>query len=391
VRILFVNETCGYLGGVEQNIASTVKGLSGLGMECFLAYGLETGKEPAAYRQLFSDSSLCTEIAGRDDTAPGNTFEEILEQFRPEVIYLHKISSARFCIPYIGKIRVIRMIHDHDLCCPRHHKYFFHSEKVCEKSMGFRCYLDLGFLAKEPGKKIPKFSSIQEKFRELTLHFDLDALLVGSNFMMKELLSNGFLGNIVHIVPPLVPFQAPKDLTLTRDPEILFVGQLIKGKGVDLLLKSLSSLSIPFHATIIGTGNAQEGLLKLCYELGLHNRVTFKGWIPNEEIGKYYAQSRVVVVPSRWPEPFGMIGLEAMHYGRPVVAFGVGGIPDWLTNGKTGLLVGEQNLPAMTKALERILTDWDLASEMSRNAMIAVEERFAFSDYLQNIIRLLNG
>ena len=79
---------------------------------------------------------------------------------------------------------------------------------------------------------------------------------------------------------------------------------------------------------------------QLASKLKISDRVVFTGRVDHEKLESYYAAARLVVVPSRWPEPFGMVGIEAMARGRPVVAFDTGGIGDWLEDRvKRGCLV----------------------------------------------------
>jgi len=104
-----------------------------------------------------------------------------------------------------------------------------------------------------------------------------------------------------------------------------------------------------------------------------------------------YKAARVVVVPSRWPEPFGMVGLEAMSHGRPVVGFNVGGISDWLEDARTGILVPEQDTTAFAQALEQIIGDQELANLMGRNAYKRLCQGFAFDKYMDRMEEFLCG
>ncbi len=389
MKILFVNEKCGYFGGVEQNVAATVKGLREQGHECSLAYG-ENARDYDAYKSLFGNVYPCSEILVQPASGFDLSFEQIAKTVSPDVIYVHKTPRTDFLLPLVNRIRIVRMVHDHDLCCPRKHKYFFHNTRTCHYKAGWRCYLDLAFLEKG-GDFLNrfKFVSITEKLREMRNNYNWDSLLVGSRFMEQELIMNGFPQEKVHIVSPSVPLKPVLVTDPSIEPSILCVSQLIRGKGVDLLLQALSRLSCEFKATIVGTGNSEAELKDLCGRLGLNDRVKFTGWVRNEVIGRYYADSRVIVAPSRWPEPFGMIGLEAMRHARPVVAFDVGGIPDWLENEITGFLVPEQDIEAFSHAIETILLDQQLAIKFGLAGLEKAQDKFSFDKFLTRIAKYL--
>jgi hypothetical protein len=111
VRILFVNEKCGYFGGIEQNVAETAAGLRARGHECFLAFRTDTGREVSEYQGNF------------EECVPVEPFAKCVARIRPDVIYIHK-ADVRPLGDLPAGVRTIRMIHDHDLCCPRRHKYY---------------------------------------------------------------------------------------------------------------------------------------------------------------------------------------------------------------------------------------------------------------------------
>jgi len=392
VKILFVNEKCGYFGGVEQNIADTVEGLNSRGHNCYLAYGEISARDLEQYKALFEKTFLCQEIGATTQETATQALEGILGQVSPDVIYFHKIPELKYCMHLLPKIRTVRMVHDHDLCCPRRHKYFMSNGRVCHHKLDWRCWLDGAFVARDPSSRSGfAFVSIGRKLKEMRRNYHLDALLVGSRFMRDELLQNKFPEEKVLVLPPVIRMENQTPSPVPDDPQILYVGQLIRGKGVDLLLQAFKGLTWDFRATIVGTGNAESKLKALCNELGLDNRVEFLGWVRNEDLGHFYSKAKVVVVPSRWPEPFGMIGLEAMHHGRPVVAFDVGGIPDWLDHLQTGILVPEQDVGAFGKALQKILGETRLAARLGQNGLRRVRDHYSFEGYLDRLEGCLKG
>lgn len=377
MRILFVNEKCGYFGGIEQNVADTAAGLRERGHHCFLAFRETTGRQDAGYRANF------------DECVHSDHLNEAVALVRPDVIYIHKANVMS--LGAVEGIRTIRMVHDHDLCCPRRHKYYAWNGQICQHKAGWRCYLDMAFLGRSPGPTKIAWVSIGEKMREMRSNRRLAMILVGSAAMREELIQNGFPGEQVAILPPVVRMPLREMAPIPEENRILYVGQLIRGKGVDLLLRSLTHVRCPYQLTIVGAGNARGRLENSCQELGLEGKVRFEGWVNPQDIGEHYARARLVAVPSRWPEPFGMIGLEAMHYGRPVVAFRVGGIPDWLEHGVTGLMAPPQDVRAFGGALEELLSNPQLCARLGRQAQERVRTQFCFDGYLDRLEEFLSA
>lgn len=390
MRILFVNNYLGYFGGVEQNIASTAEGLTKRGHECHLAWG-RRARSPENYGDLFASATMSVEAGG----AAGPSVAEIALRVGADVIYFHKVSRLPDGLSAMKHVRLVRMVHDHDLCCPRRHKYYVHNQRICTSPNGWRCWLDGGFIARESEAKLGfRLQSLFAHKAEMKRNWSLDHLLVGSRFMREELLMNGCSADRTSILPPSVP--APAEFVQLENagstiPTVLFVGQLIRGKGVDLMLSAFKQIRVPFQAIIVGDGNARGALEDQCRELGLSGLVRFAGWTANSEMAGYYAAATLAVVPSRWPEPFGMTGLEAMGHGRPVIAFRAGGIPDWLNDGVTGFMADEQDTAALARLIEKLLENPAMARSMGEAGRQRLIREFNFENYLVRLETLLTS
>lgn len=390
MRILFVNQHGGYFGGVEQHIAHIAPALTRRGHTCDLACGPSAGATAEAeFQSLFSQVIERPELAASAERHT-DWLTTLCRTRTYDAVYMHKL-------PWLpehpgGRTRMVRMVHDHDLTCPRRHKYFAHNGQICEHAAGWRCYLDGAFLARDRDAQLGvRFAPIAPKLEELARHRDLDALLVGSRWMAEQLSVNGVPAARVEIVPPAVPEPHDVAMMVPLAPTLLYAGQLVRGKGVDLLLAALAQVRGPWLLQVVGTGAQEAELRALTATMGLTDRVTFAGWRSPDEIVRAYRQARLVVVPSRWPEPFGMVGLEAMHHGRGVVAFATGGIPDWLDHGHTGLLVAPQDIRGLATAIERGLYERGLAEQFGRAGRIRARERFSFHASVDRIERALQG
>lgn len=383
MKILFVNELCGFFGGVEQNIYDTVLGLKERGHKCFLAYGQITTRNVETYKSCFDDCFLTRNLPGNDMDEKSYSFDEIGKSLKPDVLYYHKVPEIHLNLNSFSEAGKMRMVHDHDLCCPRRHKYYTFNNRVCDKKAGLNCWLDGAFLKRDSSKPAGfSWNSIRGNMREMRRNYHLDTILAGSRFMKEELIMNGFPEEKVFILPPVVNLNPDSPEPVPDENNILYVGQLIKGKGVDLLLDALRKLTCGFNMTIIGAGNAMNSLKTQTKKLELEENVNFTGWVNNEVLDKYYKASKLVVVPSRWPEPFGMVGLEAMSRGRAVVGFDVGGIPDWLVHNVTGLLVHQQDIDKMAESIEKILNENNLADRFGKNGFNRFKEKYSFETYL---------
>lgn len=164
---------------------------------------------------------------------------------------------------------------------------------------------------------------------------------------------------------------------------ILFVGRIEPLKGVDKIIHAIAELQksdvlskCPHYLIIIGgdtDGNSLEinsemsRLKNLCKELNVENLVLFLGKRDQESLPYYYSAAEVVVVPSYY-ESFGMVALEAMACGTPVIATQVGGLPFLVKDGITGFIVPNDDPLALEKALTQLMCKSDLRNQMSLNS-----------------------
>ena len=169
-----------------------------------------------------------------------------------------------------------------------------------------------------------------------------------------------------------------------RPPRLLYVSRLERRKGTDLFLAALAGLfsaqpSVEVH--VVGRDSyANDPARSLAARFrkqwpALRDKVVFRGEISDDELAREFEEADVFCVPSRY-ESFGIIYLEAMRYSLPVVATSVGGIPDIVIDGETGLLVPPDNAAALTAALQRLMGDAELRQRMATKARARFERDF---------------
>ena len=383
MRICFVHDVIGDLGGAEANVRHAATGLAGQGHEVALLHGKETGAGMARFHNLFQ-RRYDWQSQGMDAVAAALAWA-------PDVIYVHKLANIDVLERLVAShIPLVRMVHDHEMYCGRSYRYLPWNRKPCTKTAGWGCLSTCAVVRNRDGVLPLKLNWPGDKLRELELCRQFDRHIVVTPFMAKELIQHGFDAERISILPP-VPRAAPADFTADyRDPEVLYVGQLIRGKGVDALIRSLAQCAAPdWRARIIGEGPHRQHCEQLAKRLGIADRVTFTGWIPQERLHEAYAHARCAVIPSLWPEPIATVGLELLHHGLPVVGFDAGGIGDWLRHGEVGLLVPWNDTRNMAAAIDSLIADQALAQHYGRNGREMAQREWIYDNYVHDLAFIL--
>lgn len=371
------------MAGAEVNLQLTAAELKNRGHEVGLLHGPPTGKGEPAWRDLFPDRFTLTN---------GNTAlatRAALEAFQPDSVYIHKMSDAAVLESLAQSgVPVVRMVHDHDLYCMRSYKYFPLSRKICTRPAGMHCIFPCGAtIARNRHGPFPvKWVSYFARKREIAINRRFDRLIVATDYMRQELLRNGFDGRRIEIHAPVprANENAPEASFSARNL-IIYSGQVIRGKGVDVLLESLARVHAPFECLIFGDGSHRRHCEELARKLALAGRVQFRGYVPPAELEKFYADASLAVVGSVWPEPFGAVGLEAMRHGLPVVAFAAGGIGEWLNDGENGFLVPWMNRSRFAQRIDELLENKNLARRMGECGRRLLRDKFNFEQYISGI------
>ncbi len=196
------------------------------------------------------------------------------------------------------------------------------------------------------------------------------------------------------------PAAARPDVPQRQQTRILCPGRLHLCKGQDVLMRALPAVlrgAPGVEVVFAGGGTEREPLERLAGELGLLHIVRFAGALPRTELLRAMGEAALVVVPSR-DEAFGLVNIEAMAMGTPVVASRVGGIPEIVRDGVDGLLFEPGNAEELAACLVRLLKDGELRAEMGRNARQRFLEEFESSrmakkqaDWLEELVREARG
>ncbi len=179
---------------------------------------------------------------------------------------------------------------------------------------------------------------------------------------------------------------------LGDDPFILFTGRLVPHKGHSTIIQALSLLPAPTKLLIIGTGPMRPKLEDMIRRLGLEERVIFVGTVTEEELPLYYAATNVCVLPSiARLEAFGIVGLEAMACGKPVILSDIPGVREVIEDGKQGYICPPMDPEAWAAAIEKLLDYPVRAKKMGERGHRRVIERFSWEKVARQVERVLEA
>ena len=330
MKILVYLEKSDVRGGIEIFAERHIARLRAEGHEVKMVSAIDK-RQPTAGRQSAIDFSAFDEVVVHkcSDVAT-------LERFPPE--------------------KTTYYVHDHEPICPRSYAYT-PLKRNCTRPGGVWPCIFCAPLCRNWKPALNRVLS-QERRKRAMARFR--RLVVISEFMKGRLVANEIPAEKIVVEPPVLDIlnaearrrgdgEDSASLRLCVEKiDLLFVGQLIRGKGVQLLLAAMARMKTPRTLDIVGTGNMEPKLKALAAQLGIEGRVRFNGFQSNPQ--DWMRAAKCVVVPSFWQEPYGLVAAEAVALGRPVVAFAIGGLPE--ACGGKATLVPPGDIDALADAFE---------------------------------------
>lgn len=229
-----------------------------------------------------------------------------------------------------------------------------------------------------------------------------DRIIAVSQFTKQDIMSvfgipESKIAVIYHGVHPedyVLPEEARAEirngLGINSQQMILFAGKLAPRKGVDVLIRALPQVlkEVEVKLVLAGSGNQQD-YQHLAQTLGISDKIRFVGRVPDDALRLLFSSCDLFVLPSRL-EGLGIVILEAMAAGKPVVATNVGGIPELIESGQNGILVEANNEGKLAGAIVKVLSNKSLAQIIGENNMKKARERFSWEVAAQKTERVYN-
>jgi N-acetyl-alpha-D-glucosaminyl L-malate synthase BshA len=285
-------------------------------------------------------------------------FQRFLYEFNPDLIHAHAATPSGYVGILLGKkynIPVVVTLHGSDI-----------------NSYPFRDKLTFK-LTKKVIENADKVIAVSKALKER-------AESICSRNKQIKVIYNGFDIN-KFIFDPIASMNLRTNLGIPKDSVVLeFVGNLIREKGVEELMHSffkLSKVLSNLYLLIVGDGPYFDKLLSVSKEVGLEKKVYFVGRKNHEEIPSWLNACDIFILPS-WSEGHPVSLIEAMACSRPVIATRVGGIPETVVDGVTGILIDKGDIQGLTNAIYQLATNRAMREQMGKAGRIRAEQFFTW-------------
>jgi glycosyltransferase involved in cell wall biosynthesis len=244
--------------------------------------------------------------------------DDLVAGIAPDIVHVHNVVNPVVLDWAAGRAGTLLTVQDHRFFCPTRGKWTSSGE-VCRRPMALElcssCFEDQAY-----------FREVHALTERRLLAARRLPVTVLSRYMREELVAAGVPTAQVHVVPAFV-HGLDLGATASGPPCVLFVGRLVEAKGVREAVEAWCRSGVELPLVLAGTGPLRAELAMRAAHMG--GGIEVLGWVERDRLSGLYRRARALLLPSRWQEPFGIAGLEALAFGVPVVAWESGGIAEW--------------------------------------------------------------
>lgn len=397
MRVAVANWHSRVVGGAESYIKGVVTALESAGIEVAML----SERESAAGRERIELSAgaptWCVSDIGEQAALAA------MRAWHPDVVYVHLIESPALEARLLEIAPAVLFAHSyHGMCISGEKTFKFPDVRPCGLPFGWKCLLH--FYPNRCGGLSP-ITMWQDYLKQSERHSMLpkySAIATASEYLRRQLIANGVKPERVHklTMPVSATFtQAGSQPVASRTDDIkriIFVGRMGLLKGTGILLDSMpavaAALNSKINLTFVGDGPRRTAWEERARRLeAADSRISIEmaGWKKPEEIRAVLAEADLLVVPSVWPETFGLVGPEAGRLGIPAAAFDVGGISEWLIDGVNGELApgNPPTAQGLADAIMRCVRD-PAVHQRLRAGALEVSQRFDTRLHVQALIKI---
>lgn len=342
---------------------------------------LEFGNSYGFYQKMFMASKVIYSFEAR------NKLSQLLNIFTPDIAHIHciyhHISPSILSLLHNKGIPCVMTAHDLKIACPAYK--MLNSDGICERCKGGNLLHLVKNRCIHESLSVSTLVAIESAFHKLSGLYknNLDRIVTPSHFFREKFIDWGWNEKKLVYIPNFIDSN---DIVPHFDAGdyFLYFGRLAPEKGVDTLIKAAANTRVAL--IIAGTGPYEKHLKALAAN---HDNISFVGFKSGEELWKLIHNARTVVLPSEWYENAPISILEAYAGGKPVIGANIGGIPEMLHDGDTGLVFESGNIDDLSDKLLQMHTASDnKICSLGKNSRNYVSTTFTPERYFKDIMKL---
>ncbi|MBI2378470.1 MAG: glycosyltransferase family 4 protein [Deltaproteobacteria bacterium] len=387
MRVLHVNEHLELKGGVETYLLSLRPLLEAKGIQNHLVFG---SGDPSLWPGAIEDRAIGS-IRFR---AEPKDRARLIERFRtaaPDVIHLHNVQSLSAFDAALAVAPTVLTTHDFRWICPANTFYFKRTREVCQrKGVGPMCFVETA--TKKCLTPRPRAAAffVRRAKHVIAESPKLKGVIAPSSAARDRLVAAGFPSSILEVAPyfcPVTPRETARPIP--EKATITFLGRAAPNKGFESFVEALGRLP---RVEGIMAGSFSEGaqteVRAIAERAGCAGRLSVEPWASRARVLEIIDRTSVLVFPSLWPETLGIVGLEALARGVPVVASDVGGVREWLRDGVNGVLVPPKDAAAIARGVTWLLRDPEELLRVGREGLRTIREAFSPALHVERLTRV---
>jgi glycosyltransferase involved in cell wall biosynthesis len=301
---------------------------------------------------------------------------QVVDEVGPDVAHVHHVfeglTTSVLDVLHRRGVPTVMTLHDYKPVCPNYR--LFVEGAPCTRCLSGR-YVEAVHHRCLEGSRWRSVAAATDAYvsRVRGLYDRVDRFLAPSAFLRDRVVEGGIRADHVHVLPNPVVAAAEPRRARDEPPYVLYAGRLVAEKGIDTLLDAAARLPDGARLRLMGSGRMEAHVRGRVAAEGLPVEVL--GARGPQEVAAHVRTAAAAVLPALWWENCPMAVLEAAAQGIPVVASAVGGIPELVDDGVTGLLVPPGDASALASALSRLVDHRDEAARMGAAAWARVRTR----------------
>jgi glycosyltransferase involved in cell wall biosynthesis len=352
VRVLLITDWLRGVGGAERYIVAVREGLRAAGDEVrLLTSDVGTaGDGTAEYHAHGSETFAAKALLQVANPFAAAAVRRAVRELAPHValvnMYEHQLSPAIFRA--LGPVPTVLSVTDYKGICPVSSK-LLPDDRLCHSLPGLVCWRSGCLSAPHWVRDQARYALIRRGRRRVR------CVLACSEWVRRELDRHGI--ESVYLALPVPAAGAAFRRRVAEQPTLVYCGRLDRTKGIPLLLRAFAGVRRTVPAArlrIVGEGPLRQALEDQVRGLDLGAAVNFRGWIAPEKVEEEMADAWAVVMPSLWAEPLGLVAIEAILRGIPVIASAAGGPAETVEPGVSGILFPNGDEDALARSLADI-------------------------------------